>query len=58
MTPRLGMEYIEPLLNEQARFSLWDGSGNSNGVIVANIRCDTYISWPSGHENLSNSSSP
>lgn len=57
-SPRLGVEHVEPLLNPQARLSVLDGSGISNGVMTANIRCDSCIAWPGGHEDLSSSSSP
>lgn len=58
VSPRLGVEHVEPKFNPQARFSVLDGSGIHNGVMTANIRCDSCISWPGGHEDLSSSSSP
>lgn len=58
VSPRLGVEHVEPLFNPQARLSLLDGSGIEDGVMTANIRCDTCISWPGGHEILTSSASP
>lgn len=58
VSPRLGVEHVEPHFNPQARLSLLDGSGIKNGVMTANIRCDSCISWPGGHENLQGSVSP
>lgn len=58
VSPRLGVEHVEPKFNPQAQLSLLGGSGIRNGVMTANIRCDSCISWPGGHEDLSSSSSP
>ncbi|GFF93030.1 hypothetical protein IFM53868_07049 [Aspergillus udagawae] len=58
VSPRLGVEHVEPLYNPQARFSILNGSGISNGIITANIRCDSCITWPGGHEDVTSSSSP
>lgn len=58
VSPRLGVEHVEPKFNPQSRLSLLDGSGIHNGVMTANIRCDSCISWPGGHEDVSSSSSP
>ncbi|KAJ6024688.1 hypothetical protein N7540_005485 [Penicillium herquei] len=58
VSPRLGVEHVMPLHNSEAQLSVLNGSGISNGVVTANIRCDTCITWPGGSENLSSSSSP
>ena len=58
VSPRLGVEHVEPLHNAQARLSVLDGSGISNGIITANIRCDSCITWPGGQEDITNSASP
>ncbi|KAJ5153503.1 cellobiose dehydrogenase [Penicillium canariense] len=58
VSPRLGVEHVEPLHNPQARVSILEGSGISNGIITANIRCDSCITWPGGHEDITSSSSP
>lgn len=43
LSPRLGQGNFEPQLNSQAQISLLEGSGISNGMMTANVRC-TYIS--------------
>ncbi|KAJ5633459.1 cellobiose dehydrogenase [Penicillium lividum] len=58
VSPRLGVEHIEPLHNPNARFSVLEGSGISNGIITANIRCDSCITWLGGHEDTTSSASP
>lgn len=58
VSPRAGVEHVEPLYNSQARLSVLDGSGISNGIITANIRCDSCITWSGGHEDTTASSSP
>jgi hypothetical protein len=57
VSPRLGGEHVEPLYNSQAQVLVLAGSGISNGSITANIRCDSCITWPGGHEDVTNSSS-
>jgi hypothetical protein len=58
VSPRLGVEHVEPLYNPQARFSILNGSGISDGTFTANIRCDSCITWPGGHEDVTSTSSP
>lgn len=57
VSPRLGVEHVMPLYNSKAQLSVLNGSGISNGVMTANIRCDSCITWPGGSEDLSSSSS-
>lgn len=57
VSPRLGVEHVMPLYNSEAQVSVLNESGISNGVITANIRCDSCITWPGGSEDLSSSSS-
>ncbi|KAH8699119.1 hypothetical protein BGW36DRAFT_426796 [Talaromyces proteolyticus] len=57
VSPRLGVEHVMPLYNSKAQLSVLNGSGISNGVVTANIRCDSCITWPGGSEDLSSSSS-
>ncbi|KAJ6132260.1 hypothetical protein N7471_007475 [Penicillium samsonianum] len=57
VSPRLGVEHVMPLFNSGAQLSVLDGSGISNGVMTANIRCDSCITWPGGSEDPSSSSS-
>ena len=58
VSPRLGIEHVEPLYNGQAQISVLTGSGISNGIMTANIRCDSCLTWPGGSENPSSSASP
>lgn len=58
VSPRLGMEHVMPLHNSMAQLSVLNNSGISNGIMTANIRCDSCITWPGGIEDLSSSSSP
>lgn len=57
VSPRLGIEHVEPTFNPQARISVLSGSGISNGTMTANIRCDSCITWPGGSEDPSSSAS-
>lgn len=58
LSPRLGAGHKQPLFNPAALVSLLDGSGISNGVMTANIRCDTCLSWAGGSENVKSASAP
>ncbi|RLL97939.1 hypothetical protein CFD26_104482 [Aspergillus turcosus] len=58
VSPRLGVEHVMPLFNPQARLTILNGSGISNGTTTANIRCDSCITWPGGHEDVTSTSSP
>jgi hypothetical protein len=58
VSPRLGVEHVMPLHNPEAQLSVLNGSGISNGIMTANIRCDSCITWPGGSEDPSSSSSP
>ncbi|KAH8701671.1 hypothetical protein BGW36DRAFT_355826 [Talaromyces proteolyticus] len=59
VSPRLGLNHIEPLYNSNANISLLGGSGISNSTITANVRCDSCIDWSdNGHEDLTSLSSP
>ncbi|KAE8330928.1 hypothetical protein BDV39DRAFT_212380 [Aspergillus sergii] len=58
VSPRLGVEHVEPTYNDQAQISVLTGSGISNGVMTANIRCDSCLAWPGGSENPNSSASP
>lgn len=57
VSPRLGIEHVEPKFNPQARISVLSGSGISNGTMTANIRCDSCITWPGGTEDPTSSAS-
>lgn len=57
VSPRLGMGEIQPLYNSDAQVSLLGGSGVQNGVITANVRCDTCINWTGGSADVTSPSS-
>lgn len=57
VSPRLGKGHFEPLYNPAAQISALNGSGVSDGIITANVRCDSCISWPGGSEDITSSSS-
>lgn len=46
LSPRLGVGEIEPKYNSMAQVSLLDGSGISNGKMIANIRCMLFFLIP------------
>ncbi|KAJ5261429.1 hypothetical protein N7478_012024 [Penicillium angulare] len=58
VSPRLGVEHVMPLHNPKAQLSVLNGSGINNGIMTANIRCDSCIAWSGGNENVSSVSSP
>ncbi|KAL1968577.1 hypothetical protein VTN77DRAFT_1787 [Rasamsonia byssochlamydoides] len=58
LSPRLGSGHTQPLFNPDAQVSLLDGSGISNGIMTANIRCDSFLSWSGGSENVKSASAP
>ncbi|OJJ37951.1 hypothetical protein ASPWEDRAFT_39656 [Aspergillus wentii DTO 134E9] len=59
VSPRLGGRgHTEPTFNSDAQISVLSGSGISDGMITANIRCDSCITWPGGSEDPTSSSSP
>jgi hypothetical protein len=57
VSPRLGVGEIEPLFNKDAQITILDGSGVHDGVITANVRCDTCIKWSGGSANVKSASS-
>ncbi|KAJ6177699.1 Alpha/beta hydrolase fold-3 [Penicillium mononematosum] len=58
VSPRSGIGEIEPLYNKDAQITILNGSGVHDGVITANVRCDTCLKWNGGTENVNSSSSP
>ncbi|OJJ05875.1 hypothetical protein ASPVEDRAFT_175163, partial [Aspergillus versicolor CBS 583.65] len=59
VSPRLAkQEHVEPVYNPQAQISILDGSGIQDGILTANIRCDSCVTWPGGHADVTSSSSP
>jgi Cytochrome domain of cellobiose dehydrogenase len=49
LSPRLGKGEYQPRLNSAAQTTLLEGTGiSSNGVMTANIRCDSCLNWDGG----------
>ncbi|KIW66704.1 hypothetical protein PV04_06009 [Phialophora macrospora] len=58
VSPRLGTGHVEPDFNPDASISVLEGSGiTSDGTLVANIRCDSCLSWSGGSMSATDSSS-
>ena len=49
LSPRLGRGAFQPNVNPEAQVTLLEGTGiSSDGVMIANIRCDSCITWDGG----------
>src|SRR5205807_2502563 len=48
LSPRSGVGHTQPLFNSAAKVSLLDGSGIHDGSMIANVRCDSCLSWIGG----------
>lgn len=49
LSPRLGRGTFTPQANPEAQVTLLEGSGiSADGVMTANIRCDSCLSWEGG----------
>lgn len=58
LSPRLGTGHVMPQYNSDAQVTLMDGSGiQSDGTLVANVRCDNCNSWSGGSMDFTDSSS-
>jgi hypothetical protein len=58
VSPRLGTGHVEPDFNSDANIAVLDGTGiSSDGTLVANIRCDTCLSWSGGSMDPTDTSS-
>ncbi|KIY00819.1 uncharacterized protein Z520_03485 [Fonsecaea multimorphosa CBS 102226] len=58
VSPRLGTGHVQPKFNSDASISVLEGSGiASDGSLVANIRCDSCLSWSGGSMSPTDSSS-
>ncbi|KAI9646869.1 hypothetical protein NHQ30_004869 [Ciborinia camelliae] len=57
ISPRLGVEHMEPKSDITAQVTLLDGSGISNGQMVANIKCSNCDSWNGGSMSFTDASS-
>lgn len=58
LSPRISEGHSEPQLNREADVTLLEGSGISDGVMTANVRCDSCISWEGGSMDPSAPNSP
>lgn len=56
LSPRLGTGHSEPQFNSKAEVSLLDGSGISNGKMIANVKCSNCQSWSGGSMDFTASS--
>lgn len=56
VSPRLGTGHVEPQHNSDAQIEVLGGSGVSNGVMTANVRCSSCNSWTDGSMDFTSSS--
>lgn len=52
LSPRLGTEHAQPKYNPDAQVELLDGSGVSNGIMNANVKCSNCSTWNGGSMDL------
>ncbi|KAB8299810.1 hypothetical protein EYC80_000060 [Monilinia laxa] len=57
LSPRLGVGEIQPKSDTSAQVTLLEGSGISDGQMVANIKCSNCDSWNGGSMNFTDTSS-
>jgi hypothetical protein len=43
LSPRLGVGHVEPESDTTANVTLLDGSGISNGIMTANVKCKSAL---------------
>ncbi|KAF2680400.1 iron reductase domain protein [Lentithecium fluviatile CBS 122367] len=55
ISPRLGTGEREPNFNSNAQVTLLEGSGVSNGKMVANVKCSSCNTWSGGSASFSDS---
>jgi hypothetical protein len=58
LSPRSGEGGFQPLFNSAARITLLEGTGISNGVMTANVRCDDCLQWDGGSMDPTDTSAP
>lgn len=56
VSPRFGTGHVEPQHDTSTKIAVLEGSGVSNGIIVANVRCSNCATWQGGSMNFSSSS--
>lgn len=58
LSPRLGTGQFQPGVNPEARITLLEGTGiSSDGVMTANLRCDSCLTWQGGSMSPTNGNS-
>ncbi|KAF7190137.1 Cytochrome b561 and DOMON domain-containing protein [Pseudocercospora fuligena] len=57
VSPRLGTGHVEPQHDTDAQVELLEGSGVTNGKMIANMRCSNCNSWSGGKMDFTGSSS-
>lgn len=58
VSPRLGTGHVQPNFNSDASIFVLEGTGiTSDGSMVANVRCDSCLSWSGGSMDATSSSS-
>lgn len=58
VSPRLGTGHVEPQVNSDASIFVLGGTGiTSDGTLVANVRCDSCLSWSGGSMTPTDTSS-
>jgi hypothetical protein len=58
VSPRLGTGHVMPQENSDAQITVLEGSGvQSDGSLVANVRCDSCLNWSGGSMSATDSSS-
>ncbi|EME50231.1 hypothetical protein DOTSEDRAFT_68941 [Dothistroma septosporum NZE10] len=57
LSPRLGTGHVEPQHDTQAEITLLAGTGVSNGMMTANVKCSNCNSWSGGTMDFSKGSS-
>lgn len=58
VSPRLGKGHVQPLFNPDAKVSVMEGSGIHNGLMTANVRCDSCLQWNGGSLDPTSPTSP
>jgi hypothetical protein len=59
LSPRSGEGHFQPPYNSAAKITLLEGTGiSSDGVMTANVRCDSCVNWGAGSMDPTSSSSP
>ncbi|OQO04792.1 hypothetical protein B0A48_09716 [Cryoendolithus antarcticus] len=56
LSPRMAPGHQMPVFNDAADITLLEGSGISNGIMTANVRCRNCTKWTTGEMSLQDSS--